>query len=136
MKIIEEMISVMQAYKEGKQIEVRCKTLNDWKIDPKPSWNWHNNDYRVKEEPKCRPYESSDEMIEDFCKRAGLEPTSMLMPVIWLKEKNSTTKRMIMSFVGDYVYTPFGNDFDNWSFNELFNKFTYLDGSPVGKIKE
>lgn len=133
MKSTEEMITIMQAYTEGKQIEGKYKELNEWKTDSNPTWNWYNNDYRVKEEPKCRPYESSDEMIEDFCKRAGLEPTSILMPAIWLVDKYSKAKRMIISFVGDYVYTHFENRFDKWTLSELFDLLTYLDGSPVGK---
>ena len=76
---------------------------------------------------------TTEEMIEDFCKRARLEPTPMSIPAIWLKEKNSTTKRLVISFAGDCVYSQFSSEFDNWTLNELFDRFTYLDGSPVGK---
>lgn len=87
-------------------------------------------------EARYRPYESTDEMIEDFCKRTRFEPTSMLMPVIWLKEKKSNTKRLILGFVGNAVSTNYGTDIDTWSLNELFDRFTYMDGSPVGKEGE
>lgn len=133
MKSTEEMIEVMKSYNEGKEIECKYKTDKDWNICATPSWDWFTYDYRVKEEPQYRPYENTNEMIEDFCQRAKLETTSMLMPVIWIKEKDSNTKRMVLSFVGDCVYTHFGNEFDNWTLNELFDRFTYLDGSLVGK---
>lgn len=133
MKSTEKMIAVMKSYNEGKEIECKYKKCKDWNKCPTPSWDWDSYDYRVKEESGTRPYESTNEMIEDFCQRAKLETTSILKPAIWLKEKNSNTKRLIVSFVGDCVYTHFGNDFDNWTLNELFDRFTYLDGSLVGK---
>lgn len=44
-----EMIKVMQAYCEGKPIEVTNAGWSDWEImdkDP-PSWSWHHLDYRI-----------------------------------------------------------------------------------------
>lgn len=132
MKTTEEMIAVMKAYNERNKIECKHR-MGEWENCPFPQWNWLDFDYRVKEEPKYRPYESADEMIEDFCKRAGLETTSMSMPSIWLREKGSTTKRLVIGLVGDYVYLQFSSEIDNWSLSELFTEYTYLDGSPVGK---
>lgn len=51
MKTLEEKIKVMQAYKDGKQIEFKSN-ICDWTDAPFPCWNWTIYDYRIKEEPK------------------------------------------------------------------------------------
>jgi hypothetical protein len=47
----EQMIEVMQAYLDGEDIEIRLPQGN-WIQVYGPSWNWDNNDYRVKAKPK------------------------------------------------------------------------------------
>ncbi len=50
MKTIDEMIDVMQRFKDGAKIE--CKRRNDdsdpWDPAPFPAWEWDSFDYRVK----------------------------------------------------------------------------------------
>lgn len=66
-KTTEEMISVMQAYIDGKQIQF----LDDggWVDCPlrtEPFWDWGNYDYRVKPEhpqKKVVPYKSAEEFL-------------------------------------------------------------------------
>ena len=41
-----EMIAVMQAYVDGKQIEARTKGTN-WKAWPSPNWAWESCEYRI-----------------------------------------------------------------------------------------
>ena len=45
---ISEMIKVMEAYANGKQVQV--KLLSDWEDIPRPSWNWGDFDYRIASE--------------------------------------------------------------------------------------
>ena len=55
MSTLEEKIEVMQAYKDGKQIEIYSNKLQrwvDWTIDSEPDFNWELYNYRIKEEPK------------------------------------------------------------------------------------
>jgi hypothetical protein len=49
----EEKIAVMQAFIDGKKIELRHCHRTDW-IDLKgfPGWNWEHWEYRIKAEPK------------------------------------------------------------------------------------
>lgn len=48
---IDEMIEVMQAYKDGAEIECRRKAGDtDW-FTVCPQWDWYTFDYRVKKEP-------------------------------------------------------------------------------------
>lgn len=49
---IDEMCEVMQAYKDGAEVEFRGKDGGtEWCSSPVPQWNWFANDYRVKKEP-------------------------------------------------------------------------------------
>ena len=58
------MIAVMKAAQEGKTIQWANAEENDWEDCPHPSWDWANFDYRVKPEPKVRPYENAKEFVE------------------------------------------------------------------------
>ena len=67
MKDIDEMIEVMQAYKNGEQIEF-CYTdevIKVWEdTNGKPLWNWGDTDYRVKPKPKYVPFETAEDFLE------------------------------------------------------------------------
>ncbi len=125
-------ISVMQAYEEGKQIKCKSKSSRcdwvDWILPQEPAWNWENNDYEVKEEPKYRPYVDTEEMINDFCERSGAKRSKMGEPFIWIK--NGEDKILIIKVEKNIVYTT--NNCP-WSMKELFGTYTYCDGSPIGK---
>lgn len=51
MKTIKEMIKIMKAAKEGKEIEV-LMNQNNWKTITNPIWNWEKYNYRVKDKTK------------------------------------------------------------------------------------
>lgn len=138
MKTTQEMIKVMQAYADGKKIQYSSKGV-DWTDVIEPSWDWESTNYRVKPEPKpptYRPYESADELIADYKARFNVDNPPYTMPQIWVKQINSLRDKgsLIVSFDQDRVWLGAhdrANDFDN-----LFSKYTYLDGSPVGKLVE
>lgn len=49
---IDEMSEVMQAYKDGAEIESRRRGCGvEWFPTPFPQWDWASFDYRVKKEP-------------------------------------------------------------------------------------
>ena len=54
MSTLEEKITIMQAYQQGKQIEWKPKRTNntEWEVSLTPIWDWSNKNYRIKEEPK------------------------------------------------------------------------------------
>lgn len=71
----QEKIAVMQAYVDGKQIQIRTsKGWIDFYITAEPSWNWRDFEYRIKPEPKeptYRPYKNFDEFRADWGKHGG-----------------------------------------------------------------
>lgn len=50
MKTTKEMIEVMQAYDRGEAVQL--KSPDNWLDVCCPSWNWNENDYRVKPKTK------------------------------------------------------------------------------------
>lgn len=80
------------------------------------------------EEKKWRPYKDTDEMIEDFKKRFNVVCSMYELPLIWVQEKNTASKRFIANFYGSIV----GMTDDTKLLSKLFDRYTYLDGSPCG----
>lgn len=79
---------------------------------------------------KYRPYEDTDEMIEDFLKRFNSNVPKNTMPFIWLK--NCTVKSLISGFGKYYVCI----ELKFLDMKELFEDYIYLDGSSCGKLEE
>lgn len=123
------MIAVITAHKEGKQIQCRtviqvgeeaiCKEWADLEHD-KVVWNFGCCDYRVKPEPKYRPYKDIDECFAEVKKHGG-----------WIRKGNSeyyqitSVEPKTMTFSGDFLYH-----------DEIVHCFVWADdGTPCG-VKE
>lgn len=106
-----EMIEVIKAHSEGKKIQFWDEPFNEWLDCSNPSWNFSTIKYRVKPEPKFRPYKDRDECWNDMLKH---------QPFGWVKHKAS----------GSYVFlSEISNSYD---FENLLKYYVYLDGSPLG----
>ena len=127
--ITQEKIEVMKAYAEGKKIQYKPKANPTWAdcID-EPLWNWEWTVYRIKPESTYRPYKDTEEMIEDFKKRFNVEVPQYAMPMIWVEHKR-TNFRFFVSEFGVQVVAFCGV---SRGMLELFDNYTYLDGSPCG----
>ena len=49
---VDEMIAVLQAAKDGAEIQIKSKMLNQWRDIRSPMWNFYLADYRVKPAPQ------------------------------------------------------------------------------------
>ena len=56
----------MQAYVDGKEVEVRLGDI--WKGTSIPIWQWHTGDYRIKPTATLRPW-TADEVPLGACMR-------------------------------------------------------------------
>lgn len=85
-------------------------------------------------EKKYRPYKDTDEMIADFLERYNSysgnanKENPMYNPLIWIKDKAIGVEELITQ--------SFGDSANGRSMEQLFKEFTYLDGSPCGKLKK
>ena len=97
------------------------------------------------EEPKeerFRSYKDTEEMVDRFCRHFNLIPQEHSLPRIWVKGKpEDRYEDEILELIGFYKNSntvvvgrscDVGNEF---TLDELFTHFTYLDGSPCG-VKE
>ena len=127
-----EFYPILQAYAEGKVIESRTKPSfiegtdvpNDW-TEMKEIEFWNNTDYRIKPEPKYRPFNDAKECWEEMQKHH---------PFGWVKDRNGSKFVIenvdLIGFVGIY------NE-GKCSFNEVFEDFTFVDRTPFGiKVEE
>ena len=112
------LAEVLKAYAEGKTIEVllddgwREVNLDEYSLDAE------NEHYRIKKEPKYRPFRSAKECFEEMKKH---------QPIGWLYWNSIfvhiTEIGLVCIEFDSYTYT----------FEEAFNKgFTFVDGQPFG----
>lgn len=93
--------------------------------------------YLVEEpkEEKYRPYNSDEELIEDFKNRvSSFAYECDFIPSIWVKEKSNGDKYLITGFIkddSDAYCVLIGTCFV--SLSVLLESYTYLDGTPCGK---
>ena len=121
---IDYMLSVMQAYKEGKTIEQKSKnTASVWYIDYNPVWNWDYMDYRVKEEeePSYRPYEDKNEFLVDFINNG-----------FYLCDKDTNARFLPTCILAHEVEITCDGEGISLTWKKLFENFTWDDGSPCG----
>ena len=125
----EEKIEVMQAYVDGKKIEIN-KYLDNHKhwIDIKePTWNWGINNYRVKpEEPKkkCVPL-----TYEDLLDRVKNGET------MWISCEDFRFVKLIIFFDYSTIRWASGCDVKEFVYDELMG-YNFIDGTPCWKEVE
>ena len=116
------LLPIIQAFAEGKEIESRCikgdKSL--WYDDEDPSFD-DDFEYRIKTEPKYRPFANAEECWVEMCKHH---------PFGWVKTKQGTHRLIVLI---DEERLMAGAQNIEWSYRTLFNeKFTFVDGTPFG----
>lgn len=123
MKKTEEKIKVMQAYLDNKQIEFDSGSRDvwvDWLSIEEPNWNWEDNEYRIKPEPRYRPFKDAEEAMDV------------------IKEKGN-----IIKWDGDYFTILYicdggvmiGGERVSRGYVQCLQYATFLDGTPFG-VKE
>lgn len=119
-KETKQCIAVMQAYADGKQLELFDKYKNEWVDVVDPTWNWYNNVYRIKPESSYRPFRNVEECWKEMLKH---------QPFGIVSNKNRK-EYMSFKFLADE-----GCDFcgyEDETFTSLFSGIQFVDGTPFG----
>lgn len=125
---------ILQAFAEGKVIECRTKpsslkgsdTPNGW-TEMKDFEFWNNTEYSIKPEPKYRPFKDAKECWQEMLKH---------QPFGWIININTERSRMIEIFdKSKDTDLPISICGRWWRLAQLFERFTFADGTPFG-IKE
>ena len=121
---LKKILPVMQAFVEGKTIQRYDLKKDDW-YDISPNANIDFcYDYRIKPEPKYRPFKSQEECWNEMQKH---------QPFGWLR--NIFTQRLFN--IDTISYTTYNIRINNSILDgdDAFNSYTFVDGTPFG-IKE
>ena len=116
-----ELLPIIQAFAEGKTVQY--KTEKEWIQTNVPTFNPYLWEYRIKPEPKYRPFENKEECWQEMLKH---------QPFGWTK--SISEKRFYFISKIDDNGCFFSNN-DNVSFKTLFASDTFADGTPFG-VKE
>lgn len=123
-------IEIMQAYVDGKEIQI--KVHNSY-YDIEPTWDWDDDVelYRIKSEPKLRPYKNQEEFLKAMREHDG-----------WLLhiDNGFATVPVYVDNLGiDLIGGGTHEDdygYERIQFNELLKLFTWVDGTPCGRIED
>lgn len=116
---------------------VYCRNKDDWEpkespcpcedgIDSKACVGCEHSEDGKK---KYRPYESPAEMIVDFIDRFKVKCPSYCEPLIWVKNKIIDINRFL---VWGFRVSDVSIGGSTVTYDLLFERYTYLDGSPCG----
>lgn len=122
----QEKIEVMQAYLDGKQIQLRYDHMLIWEdLLPgcEPIWNWGDRDFRVKPEPKLRPYNSAEEFVEAM-KEHGPMVMWKSSCLYYMPIETTTGQNIVLS------------DNRRLTLQEAFDYLFWQDGTTCGIMEE
>lgn len=116
-----ELLPIIQAFAEGKTIEYYSN--DNWIEDKNFNFIDKAQNYRIKPEPKYRPFANAEECWQEMQKH---------QPFGWLKHKTDNVYSFISKIDKDCCYFAVNV---YWGFDTLFKRKTFIDGTPFG-IKE
>lgn len=116
------LLPVIQAYAEGKEIEIFSIGDKEWQDCPDPSFDARQN-YRIKPQATYRPFKDAEECWSEMQKH---------QPFGWLKNKEGEYIHIVhIADVGVYG----GDDLEGFPYGSAAKVYNFADGTPFG-IKE
>ena len=118
-KEVKSFLHILQAFADGKEIE--CREEDKWYKVLEICNEMNPQDYRIKPEPKYRPFKDAEECWKEMQKH---------QPFAWVKEKHSDRYSLITEVNGLSIKVKEG-----CLFTDSVKYYTFADGTPFG-IKE
>ena len=124
-----ELLPIIQAWAQGKNIQFLSD--GEWHDINQADFTCHPDKYRIKPEPKYRPFKSQEDCWQEMLKH---------QPFGWLKSKKDGRYRSIgeLSWSDELetVYIAFStSEALSRCVDCVFDEYTFADGAPFG-IKE
>lgn len=121
---------ILQAIVDGKTIQ--HETINrewyDTNVASLDHLVTYYNDYRIKPEPKYRPFKDAEECWTEMLKH---------QPFGWVKDKKDVHHRVLITAVDDDTCGMSLNGNAAWSLSGIMDLFTFVDGTTFGvKVEE
>ena len=121
-KEAKKLLPIIQAFAEGKEIEYYDCNDDDWIKTDTPIWASKIN-YRIKPEPKYRPFKTQEECWNEMLKH---------QPFGWVRSKKCKALLWNVTSINKDDITIIC---DYYKFHRAFECFEFADGTPFG-IKE
>ena len=118
---------IIQAYTEGKPVQSRRikGDITFWYDDEKPNFDDDDLEYRIKPEPTYRPFANAEECWQEMQKH---------QPFGWTYDADNIIRDYITRVTRSGI--AYDSSINNlMSFENIFNRFVFADGTPFG-IKE
>lgn len=120
-----ELLPIIQAFADGKTTEIyddewKTMVLKDPYFDCTPSC------YRIKPEPKYRPFKTQEECWNEMMKH---------QPFGWVKNKATNILYNLLHISKDKVVLGIASGDFVLTLSDLFEYYVFIDGTPFG-IKE
>lgn len=115
-----ELLPIIQAFAEGKEIQCISEGEEDWCTIKHPTWN-KSIKYRVKPEPKYRPFNNAKEFIEALNEHGG-----------WMRAKHSSVYFIPLRVKFDSIASTTSTVY---LYSDVLACFVFYDDTPCG-IKE
>ena len=124
-----ELLPIIQAFAKGKDIEYRTKGSNEnWKkVTQIPELSFKSFEYRIKPEPKFRPFANAEECCQEMMKH---------QPFGWITSQGAF---FYIIYIEDklFGYGSACGTILHTKFNDALESFTFVDGVPFGvKVEE
>lgn len=126
---IKEAAKVMEAYDNGKEIQFLNEEDDKWIDTPIPLFNWDKYTYRIKPEPKYRPFKTQEECWSEMHKHPDFG---------WIKGNVTGEYKQVIRVFGyktELIFNISYNSPADYSPEMMFSCYTFTDGAPFG-IKE
>lgn len=119
-----ELLPIIQAWAKGKEIQFKACSgkWTDVEENEGLSFVYSSSDYRIKPEPKYRPFKNQEECWEEMHKHSNFG---------WISD--GYYKSTISVKPNSIVMTISS---DEYSFISAFQTLTFIDGTPFGIKKE
>ena len=125
-----ELLPIIQAWAEGKNIQFLSD--GEWHDINQADFTCYPDKYRIKPEPKYRPFKTQEECWNEMLKH---------QPFGWLKSKKNGRLRCIgeVSWSDEFetVYIALSTSvLLSRSADSVFEEYTFADGAPFGVMEE
>ena len=123
-------MNIISAFAEGKTIQYKADTgswhdLTENEGLPMGTLGEEPNNFRIKPEQKYRPFKDAEECWTEMQKH---------QPFGWVKDRNGS-KSVIENVDSRRFVEVYGEG--TCTFNEVFENYTFVDGTPFGiKVEE
>lgn len=127
---LKEAMPILTAFVEGKTIQNYLRGSGKWiavgeHLDMSDLFAWPS-DYRIKPEPKYRPFKNAEECWNEMQKH---------QPFGWIKSKNDSTINKFM-FIDSLRKDEVSISNIDFNYNDLVEYYIFADGAPFGMKEE